>query len=956
MILSSSITIFAVFITIVVILLCASIYFYFYNRFAPSANQASNVASLEQKKSLLLAEIEQCQKWLTDNKDELLKVEAERKKQEEYRKELEIIVEKLASKEEEMRKFHNDCNNYQNEILVANRERDSLLRDKEQITEQTTRLTEQLEHIKQEMKDAVTNAQKVKVYVEKLLKKESDLKETIQTLNGKIEADEQRLVVAQKEYNNIQIELPELKEKQAYIETAIQQAVEKQKEAEYLAEDTRIKSNAIVLKLDVINTELIEKQNILNTLNLSVAEKNITLNTIEQQIVQKQSITEQLEHLKTEKKNAEIEAKNTKANTEELLLKETSLKEQLAKLQSSIKEAERNFSLVQEQYRNIQKALPELTKKQEGIETDIQGAVRKKDNINTELIEKQNILNTLNLSVAEKNITLNTIEQQIVQKQSITEQLEHLKTEKKNAEIEAKNTKANAEELLLKENSLKEHLVKLQSSIKEAERNFSVVQEQSRNIQKALPELTKKQEGIEADIQQAVRKKDIINTEMNEKQNILNALSLNMAERKIGLNTLEARVARLQEEEKRLKVKTEEVKTVDPYQSLYQKPTFFSDLSTPYDANHSEEQALLDFKEYLKKCKLDFHERVINSFHTSLKIVDISPLLVMAGISGTGKSELPRRYAEAMGMHCLLLPVQPRWDSPQDIFGFYNYLEQQYKPTELSQALVFMDRWNHKTIAEFHDRLLIVLLDEMNLAKPEYYFSEFLSRLETRRSINPDIADKRRDAEISLDIGKYGEGIKIPHLYVHNNVMFIGTMNEDESTQTLSDKVIDRANIIRFNRPKKMKPDIPKGSENTNKKYLPLSVWNRWREDSYTYLRPEIYTTVESWVSKINNSLADIGRPFGFRINQTIFAYLANYPQVNYDKTFRYAFADQLEQKILPKLRGLDIHENSDCFEVIKNIIEELNDQELFDAYEKATKDKYMFTWHGVSRENNDNG
>jgi hypothetical protein len=89
----------------------------------------------------------------------------------------------------------------------------------------------------------------------------------------------------------------------------------------------------------------------------------------------------------------------------------------------------------------------------------------------------------------------------------------------------------------------------------------------------------------------------------------------------------------------------------------------------------SELEFLDDSENYLRSKKLYFPKRVLRAFHTSLKVTDISPLVVLAGISGTGKSELPRRYAEAMGLHFLNVAVQPRWDSPQDMFGFFNYLE-----------------------------------------------------------------------------------------------------------------------------------------------------------------------------------------------------------------------------------------------------------------------------------------
>ncbi len=84
---------------------------------------------------------------------------------------------------------------------------------------------------------------------------------------------------------------------------------------------------------------------------------------------------------------------------------------------------------------------------------------------------------------------------------------------------------------------------------------------------------------------------------------------------------------------------------------------------------------------------LAFPQRVIHAFHTSLKVQDISALVILAGISGTGKSELPQRYADYIGAQLLTLAVQPRWDSPQDLQGFYNYVEKKFKPTDLMRGL-----------------------------------------------------------------------------------------------------------------------------------------------------------------------------------------------------------------------------------------------------------------------------
>jgi hypothetical protein len=80
----------------------------------------------------------------------------------------------------------------------------------------------------------------------------------------------------------------------------------------------------------------------------------------------------------------------------------------------------------------------------------------------------------------------------------------------------------------------------------------------------------------------------------------------------------------------------------------------------PVRDNQDERQAVERTRDYIRSKGLVFPERVLHAFHTSLKVSDISPLVVLAGISGTAKSELPRHYADGMGIHFLLVAVQPR--------------------------------------------------------------------------------------------------------------------------------------------------------------------------------------------------------------------------------------------------------------------------------------------------------
>ncbi|WP_262031061.1 McrB family protein [Microvirga sp. Mcv34] len=352
-----------------------------------------------------------------------------------------------------------------------------------------------------------------------------------------------------------------------------------------------------------------------------------------------------------------------------------------------------------------------------------------------------------------------------------------------------------------------------------------------------------------------------------------------------------------------------------------------------------EEVTALDrVRQHLAARNLRFPERLIDAFHTSLKISDISPMTVLAGISGTGKSELPRQYATALGLPFFQLAVQPRWDSPQDLFGFYNYLEHRYKPTDLARLMIHLDveRWPEQA-RPYKDHMALVLLDEMNLARVEYYFSEFLSRLEVRRD-----SDTAAAAEIELELGRLPEGWS-NRVYPVRRLLFVGTMNEDESTQTLSDKVVDRANVMRFPKPRTLATNRDgTSSEAADDNFLPFTVWQRW-------IRKDAPATLDTWLATLNSHLESLGRPFGHRMGQAIRAYVANHPKSRTD--IRIPMADQLEMRIFPKLRGVVVDENRAALDGIARFIDqELKDPSLQEAFDQAHRDRDLFLWRGVDR------
>jgi len=398
------------------------------------------------------------------------------------------------------------------------------------------------------------------------------------------------------------------------------------------------------------------------------------------------------------------------------------------------------------------------------------------------------------------------------------------------------------------------------------------------------------------------------------------------------------------------------------YEDLW-KTAQFQDIKLT-GASITEEEALKKAKKYIEDCGLTFPDRVINAFHASLKTADMSPLVVLAGISGTGKSELPMRYAEGMGIHLVSLAVQPRWDSPNDLFGFYNHLEGRYKATELARAMVqfeihnretwpMPDGWEAKNAKS--KGMLLVLLDEMNLARVEYYFSEFLSKLETRRGVNVANKDDRAKAEIALDMGSLQLNEAAIKLYPDRNVLFAGTMNEDESTQSLSDKVLDRACVMRFGRPRDLtlQQQVAKVRPPANLVGLTFSQWKEWCDSK---LDKEELEKLEKWIKRLNDVMEKLNRPFGHRVGQAIARYAANYPKdskTTSEQRLKLAMADQIEQRILPKLRGIDLEEQGPHITEIRNLIDELEDKALAAAFEASkSKESNTFIWRGVDRAN----
>mgnify|MGYP000825260589 CR=1 FL=1 len=173
---------------------------------------------------------------------------------------------------------------------------------------------------------------------------------------------------------------------------------------------------------------------------------------------------------------------------------------------------------------------------------------------------------------------------------------------------------------------------------------------------------------------------------------------------------------------------------------------------------------------------------VIREFIAGLAV---SRILILQGMSGTGKTSLAYAFGEFLENPSVIIPVQPMWKERTDLLGYFNEFTKHFNETLLLQKMYE---------ANSREDIYITILDELNIARVEYYFAEFLSLLEI-----PD--PEARYLEVVSDQWESDpEALKEGRIKLPENMWFIGTANNDDSTFAISDKVYDRAMVLNLDR------------------------------------------------------------------------------------------------------------------------------------------------------------
>ena len=206
----------------------------------------------------------------------------------------------------------------------------------------------------------------------------------------------------------------------------------------------------------------------------------------------------------------------------------------------------------------------------------------------------------------------------------------------------------------------------------------------------------------------------------------------------------------------------------------------------PFELNDPQDYTLTDlvdaFREFACKSLRLYYERdLIMAYVAGMAC---SRLIILEGISGTGKTSLPYAWGKFLKRDSAICAVQPSWRDRSELVGYFNEFTKRFNESDFLKSLYEFT---------FRGDIGFIVLDEMNLARIEYYFAEILSVLEM-----PDqsewkidlVPDKWPDDPVNI------VGGKCP---VPNNVWFVGTANNDDSTFTITDKVYDRSVPIQIN-------------------------------------------------------------------------------------------------------------------------------------------------------------
>ena len=272
----------------------------------------------------------------------------------------------------------------------------------------------------------------------------------------------------------------------------------------------------------------------------------------------------------------------------------------------------------------------------------------------------------------------------------------------------------------------------------------------------------------------------------------------------------------------------------------------------------------------------------IDDIRRFVAALGVTKIMILQGMSGTGKTSLPVAWGKFTRVPTTVVPVQPMWKERSDLIGYFNEFTGKFNESMILEKLYEANKTN---------RIYLIVLDEMNIARVEYYFAEFLSLLEL-----PTVDE--RILEVTSSISKKDpKELHNGKLILPDNVYFIGTANNDDSTFAISDKVYDRSMVMNLDY--RCDPFI--GEDD----YDPITISDDTLKALFVKAQQEYALTKRgrSHIKEFDKYLSEIFQvTFGNRIRRQIEKYVPIY--IACGGTEEEALDDILAKKVLRKLES----------------------------------------------------
>lgn len=313
--------------------------------------------------------------------------------------------------------------------------------------------------------------------------------------------------------------------------------------------------------------------------------------------------------------------------------------------------------------------------------------------------------------------------------------------------------------------------------------------------------------------------------------------------------------------------------------------------------DNEEVQFLQELQLTTLKEGLSYNLMDLVNFHVSIKT---NPLTVVAGMSGTGKTQLARAYAKVLGLdeadgNLLFLPINPSYTEPADILGYLNTQTGLYMPAETGLVdLLFQAEQNP-------DRFYMVIFDEMNLSQVEHWFAPFLSLLELP-------AKDRRLKLYAKENTWHTKTIYKDSVRIGDNVIFVGTVNLDETTKDFSDRLLDRVNVVTLQKGSftQLQQAAPSDHPDRTFDYQQYHSWINQHPGISAYTEEELQFFDE--LHEVINRY-DAQKGVSYRLLNKMGYYINNLPQTNkpaYTLSKAEALDLGIRQRLLTKIKGSD--------------------------------------------------